>query len=145
MSSHPSLSASARSTALQFVVAGKSPSQLEAWLRSYAPVEWARLKGSSDRYPLMRAVETRIEELREEEEKAGAGAEEEEEADGEDKPRSTRAHRASATAAAAGGKKKAASSAAAAAAAPATASTTATKRKVRERDAQRTTRACLRF
>ena len=69
------LSSSARIKALSFVVAGKSAKQLEEWLKLYDADSAARLKGKTDRYPFMVAVEDRQAELR----KVQNGKEEEEE------------------------------------------------------------------
>lgn len=131
-----SLCASARAKALRFEVAGKSAKQLEEWLRPHAPLEWARLKGSADRYPLMRAVEDRLEELRKKEaEDNGHMKAEEEEEEAEHKTRRSISHQASSAAAATSSgageakKKRAATSAATTAAAPPTIAPT--KRKVR--------------
>ena len=55
-----SLSASARTKALSFVVAGKNTKQLEEWLKLYDGAAAARLKGQTDRYPFMVAVEDRL-------------------------------------------------------------------------------------
>ena len=58
------LSSSARIKALSFVVAGKSAKQLEEWLKLYDAESAARLKGKTDRYPFMVAVEDRQAELK---------------------------------------------------------------------------------
>ena len=41
----------------EFVVAGKSAAQLEAWLKAHDAPAAARLKGTKDRFPFMKAVE----------------------------------------------------------------------------------------
>src|SRR4051812_23011697 len=71
----PPLSASARSVALKFAVAGKSPADLLKFLKSYDNDEWQKLKTTKERYPIMVAVQNRLVDLqREEQEQTGAGS-----------------------------------------------------------------------